>query len=127
MKFCNAFSHDRNIRPLELKDIIESIVANKEYIPQLRRVINIMICDFMRKNKGIHPSNIEFMNYTLKEQPNSKDKYIIEMQSTILNWLEENSENYRRRKNRKDTVISYRKAIKFYLAMVVQYVAKNEA
>jgi len=126
MKICNGFSNDRNVRPLELKDIIESIIANKENIPDLRRVINILICDFMRKNKGKHPSDIEFINYALKEQPNTNDAYIKEMLFIITNWLEHNSEDYRRRKNRAATVISYRKSIKYYLAMVIQLVSRNE-
>lgn len=126
MKICNGFSNDRNVKPLELKDIIESIVSNKKNIPELRRVINILICDFMRKNKGKHPSDLEFINYGLKEQPNTNDKYIKEMLAIITNWLEENSEDYRRRKNRQATVISYRKSIKYYLCMIIQLVARNE-
>ena len=127
MKICNGFSNDRNVKPLELKDIIESIVTNKKNIPDLRRVINILICDFMRKNKGKHPSDLEFINYALKEQPNTNDQYIKEMLFIITNWLEENSDDYRRRKNRAATVISYRKSIKYYLAMIIQLVSRNEA
>lgn len=126
MKICNGFSNDRNVRPLELKDIMESIVSNKANIPQLRRVVNILICDFMRKNPGMRPSDVEFMNYGLKEQPNTNDAYIIEMINIIMAWLEENSEDYRRRKNRAATLISYRKSIKYYLCAVIHYIARKD-
>lgn len=126
MKICNGFSNDRNVRPLEIKDIIESIVSNKKNIPDLRRVINILICDFMRRNRGVKPSDITFMNYSLKEQPNTNDAYIKEMIDIIMNWLEENSADYRRRKNRQATVISYRKSIKYYICSVIHLVARRD-
>lgn len=127
LAFCNEFSGDRNIRPLEIKDIMESIISNKENMPDLRRICNILICDFMRKNKGMHPSNIEFMNYSLKEQPNTNNSYIVELNTTLIRWLTENSANFRRRaKSRPSTAISYRKAVKYYICRVIHHVALRE-
>ena len=128
LAFCNEYSNDRNIRPTEIKDIMESIISDKKNMVELRRVCNILICDFMRKHKGVHPSNLEFMAYSLKEQPNTSNSYIIELNTTIVNWLTENSENYNRRaKSRASTAISYRKAIKYYICRVIHHVALNEA
>ena len=119
---CKGF-RDSNLRPTELRDIIEAIVSDKANINQLHRVCNILICDFIRKNPGIRIDNVEFINYSLKEQSNTKDKYIIEMQTTIMGWLDDKSENYRRRKSRKATAISYRKGVKYYIIMIISRVA----
>ena len=52
-------------------------------------------------------------------KPNTKDEYIIELKETILKWLDENSPNYRRRKNRKATAISYYKSILTYITLCI--------
>ena len=119
---CNEFK-DANLRPTELRDIIEAIVSQKENINQMYRVCNILICDFMRNNHGVRVDNILFIEYSLKEKPNTKDKYIIELQEIIMSWLDENSPNYRRRKSRKGTAISYRKAVKYYFIRIISKVA----
>ena len=119
---CNEFK-DANLRPTELRDIIEAIVSDKHNINQMYRVCNILICDFMRNNHGVRVDNIAFIEYSLKEKPNSKDKYIIELQEIIMSWLDENSPNYRRRKSRKATAIAYRKAVKYYFIRIISKVA----
>jgi len=122
LSICNEFK-DANLRPTELRDIIEAIVSDKHNINQMYRVCNILICDFMRNNHGVRVDNIAFIEYSLKEKPNSKDKYIIELQEIIMSWLDENSPNYRRRKSRKATAIAYRKAIKYYFIRIISKVA----
>ena len=122
LSICNEFK-DANLRPTELRDIIEAIVSDKHNINQMYRVCNILICDFMRNNHGVRVDNIAFIEYSLKEKPNSKDKYIIELQEIIMSWLDENSPNYRRRKSRKATAIAYRKAVKYYFIRIISKVA----
>lgn len=122
LSICNEFK-DANVRPTELRDIIEAIISQKENINQMYRVCNILICDFMRNNHGVRVDNISFIEYSLKEKPNTRDKYIIEMQEIIMSWLDENSANYRRRKSRKGTAISYRKAVKYYFIRIISKVA----
>lgn len=124
LKVCNNFS-DPNIRPTELRDIVDSIVGDKKCINDLYRVCNILICDFMRRNPKKRVGSVEFIEYSLKEQPNTRDQYIIEMQNIIVGWLDEKSERYRKRKSRKATAISYRKAIKYYITMTIAKVANN--
>ena len=119
---CNEFK-DPNLRPTELRDIMEAIMSQKENINQMYRVCNILICDFMRNNHGVRVDNILFIEYSLKEKPNTKDKYIIELQEIIMSWSDENSPNYRRRKSRKGTAISYRKAVKYYFIRIISKVA----
>ena len=122
LSICNEFK-DANLRPTELRDIIEAIVSDKHNINEMYRVCNILICDFMRNNHGVRVDNIAFIEYSLKEKPNSKDSYIIELQEIIMSWLDENSPNYRRRKSRKATAIAYRKAVKYYFIRIISKVA----
>lgn len=123
MQLCNKCK-DQNIKPTEIKDIMESIIGNNDNLPQIRRVINILICDFMRNFNGKSVSSVEFIAYSIKAKPNTKDKYLIELKSTIIEWLDSNSENYRRRKSRVSTDNSYQKAILMYLVLVINITAK---
>ena len=49
------------------KDIIETIFSNNDNLPQIRRVINILICDFMRNNPGKKIGWIDFVVYSDEE------------------------------------------------------------
>ena len=124
LKICDGFK-DANIRPTELRDLIEAIVSDKTNINDIYRVCNILICDFIRHYPGAPIGGVDCLGHCWTEQPNTKDKYIIEMQNIIVSWLNEKSPNYRRRKSRKPTEISYRKSIKYYFTMVIAQVANN--
>lgn len=123
LQICNRCK-DQNIKATEIKDIMEAIVSNNDNLPSLRRVINILICDFMRNYNGKSVSSVEFISYSIKAKPNTKDQYLIELKETITRWLDENSENYRRRKSRIATQNSYYKAILMYLVLVINTTAK---
>lgn len=118
LEICNKCK-DQNIKALEIKDIMESIISNNSNHPQLRRVINILICDFMRNYAGKPVSSVEFISHSIKAKPNTKDKYIIELNEIITTWLDANSENYRRRKSRIATQNSYKKAVLMYIVLVI--------
>lgn len=110
---------DQNIKATEVKDIMESIVANREYLDDLYRVVNILICDFIKNNPGKSINSIDFIAHSIKTKPNTKDQYVIELKQIILSWLDESSPNYRRRKSRSATAISYYKAILMYITLVI--------
>lgn len=119
LKLCNACK-DVNLKdPVEIKDIMESIISDNTNLPDLTRVINIIICDFMRYYPDKTVGGTDFLILAKKPRPNTKDEYIIEMKSTILKWLDENSPNYRRRKSREATANSYYKAILYYLILSI--------
>ena len=120
LKICNNCK-DENIKATEVKDIMESIVKDKNNIDTLYRIVNILICDFLRyyPNKGVN--SVDFISHSCKLKPNTKDKYILELYKTIVDLLNENSPNYRRRKSRKATDISYRKAILMYFSFAITY------
>ena len=120
---CNKCK-DQNVKSLEIKDIIESIIADNKNLPEIRRVVNILICDFMRSCPDKKVGSIEFVSYSIKAKPNTKDPLLIEMKDTILKWLDENSSNYRKRKSRKATKISYYRSILLYFIFVIVKCAK---
>ena len=123
LEICNKCK-DQNVKALEIKDIMESILADNKNLPQVKRVVNILICDFMRNYPGVSVGSVEFVSYSVKEKPNTKDKYLIELKETILSWLDENSPNYRKRKSRKATQISYYRSILMYIVLVINKVAR---
>lgn len=117
--FCKMCS-DSNVKTDEIKDIISSITHDNTYLPQIRDVINILIADYMRNNpKEKDVSSISFLSYSIKAKPNTKDKDLLRLKSTIESWLDENSPNYRRRKSREATKNSYYKAILEYIVLVI--------
>lgn len=118
LKVCDKCK-DQNIKATEIKDIMESILSDKSNLDELRYVVNILICDFFRNYPGRDINSIEFISYSLQLKPNTKDKYLLEMKNIILHWLDENSSNYRRRKSRAATAISYYKAILTYIVLTI--------
>lgn len=123
LQFCNKCK-DENIKPTEIKDIMESIIGDQGNLNDIYRVVNIMICDYMSHYPGGRIGSVQFMAHCIKNKPNTKDKYIIEYKQIILTWLDENSPNYRRRKSRKATASSYYKAIVMYLTLAIMSVSK---
>lgn len=124
LQICNKCK-DSNIKATEVKDIMESILANKDNLADMQRVINILICDFMRNYPGKSIGSGDFVANSFKMKPNSKDKYTVEMKEIITRWLDENSDNYRRRKSRPATATSYYKAILLYIVLTISYAAKG--
>lgn len=125
MKFCEQSKNVR-IRAVEIKDIIEAISTNKDYIGDLRTVINILICDYLRNYPRGKVNSPEFIVNSIRPKPNARDKYLVQLKEIIINWLDESSANYRKRKSVKDTANSYYKAILTYITLVISYVAKND-
>ena len=117
-KYCNIAKNER-VKAEQIKTILESIILiNKENIPQMRRVINIMVCSFMSRYPGKSINSIEFYKYAITPKPNTKDELIIEMESIIMNWLQQD-ELFRARSNTKITVSCYKRALYSYFAQVI--------
>ena len=124
LQICNKCKN-QDIRATEIKDIMESIISNKENLNDLYRVVNILICDFLRYNPDKSVGSIDFIAHSIKMKHNTKDPYIIELKETILRWLDENSDNYRRRKSRVATAISYYKSVLMYITLSITYASKK--
>lgn len=124
LEICNCCKADI-VSAIEIKDIIEAILSDNNNLDDVRKVVNIIICDYMRANPGKPIGGIDFFAYSTKMKPNTKDKYLIEMKQIILSWLDENSPNYRRRKSRAATQVAYYKSVLMYFVYVINRVAKK--
>ena len=122
-KFCKMCS-DQNIKPDEIKFIMESILSNNDYIEDIRTVVNILIMDFMRKNEGKSVGSLDFVSYSMKAKPNTKDPDLIKLKDIITSWLDEKSPQYVKRKHRPATATSYYKAVLTYMVLVINKVAR---
>ena len=117
---------DNLVRSPEIRDIIESILGDPDNLDDIRRVVNIIICDYLSNNKGGNINSPKFITYSLKPKPNSHNPIIIEQKKIIISWLDENSPQYRKRKTRKATAMSYFKAILKYFVFVITIVADRQ-
>lgn len=119
-EFCNnAVYKDNRVKAEQVMSIFQNIIlSDKQNIPSIKRVINIMICDFMGAKPGVHINSADFLAYAITPKPNTKNELLIEMKTTITSWLEQDAV-YRRRCSTKATAISYYRAIVFYFAQVI--------
>ena len=118
LDICNK-SKNENVSALEIKNIIESLLTDKNNLDDVRRVLSIIVANYMRVNPGKRVGTSHFIAYTIKPKPNSKDPLLLELKSTIVRWLDENSPLYRKRKNREATANNYYKAILMYFTLVI--------
>ena len=124
VKYCNN-ARDQRVSANQIKDILESIILyEKSNLNQVRRVINILICEYLAQSKSKIINSIEFLEYAITPKPNTKDPLLLEMKNIVLNWLDQD-ETYRRRKRTPATANSYYKAIMSYLAQVIMQGSSN--
>lgn len=123
LDICNKCK-DANVKALEIKDIMEGILGDNGNLPQVRRLVNILICNFMAQNPGKKVGSIEFVAFTTKAKPNTKNPVEIEQKQIIVNWLDDKSPNYRRRKSREATANSYVRSILMYFALTINKLAR---
>ena len=124
LQLCNKCKDD-NVKASEVKDIMTSVISDKNNLSELTRVVNILICDFMRTYPGKSINSIDFMGHSLVQKPNIRDPYIVELNKIIATWLDENSANYRRRKSRIATANSYKRACLTYITLAIVAANKN--
>lgn len=116
---------NENIRyETEIKDIMESILGNNNNLPNVKRVVNILICDFMESHKGVRVGSTKFVSYSLQAKPNTKSPLLLEMKSIVHKWLEESSSKYRATK-RPGTINNYYKAVLGYFVWTIVKVSNN--
>ena len=120
LQICNSCK-DQYVKATEVCAIMESILGDNNNLPKVRRAVNIIICDFLRKYPGGSARSIDFVSYTVKAKPNSKDQYHIELKEIITALLDANSVAYRRKSDARKT--SYYRAILMYLALTINKIA----
>ena len=117
-KLCTMCA-DQNVRKDEIKEIMESILKNSDNIGMVKELISNIVSDYMRNSKNKDVRDMEFLTYSITTKPNAKDPNILRIKEIIYTFLEDNSSNYRRRKNRISTQNSYYKAVLEYIVLVI--------
>lgn len=87
LKLCKASTNDRIKDPYKIKLIIERILGDKNNLPDVRKVINVLICDYMSNNPKGRVGSLDFVSKSTKSKPNTKSKDLIEMKQTVIKWL----------------------------------------
>ena len=117
-KLCTMAS-DSNVKVNEVKSIIESIQDDKQSIAEIKELFRLLISDYMNNSKDKNVASIEFVSYSIKAKPNSKDKNILRQKEIIEGWLDEKSPQYRKRKSRAATKSSYYNSVLTYYTLVI--------
>ena len=117
-KICTTCA-DQNVKKDEVKEIMESILKNSTNLPLLRELIENIIADFMRNSKDKDVRDMSFITYSITTKPNARDANIVRIKEIIYTFLEDNSANYRRRKNRLATQNSYYKSVLEYIVLII--------
>ena len=120
LEICNR-AHDKYVKATELCSIIEGILSDNNNLPELKRCLNIIICDYLRKYPGGNVKSIEFVSYSIKAKPNTRDKYLMELKDTLCNFLDQTSIAYRRKSEARKA--SYYKSLLTYLVLVINKIA----
>ena len=107
-KLCKMCS-STDITPNECKAVIESIISQKENIPDMKELISLMISLYFSTGER-DVSDIKFITYTISPKPNAKQKEILRTKEIIENWLCESGTAYMRRRSRIATKNAYERA-----------------
>lgn len=110
---------DQNVKINEVKSIIESIQDDKQSIAEIKELFRLLIGDFMQSAKNRNVASIEFVSYSVKSKPNTKNSGIIRQKQIIEGWLDEKSDQYRKRKSREATKSSYYQSVLTYYVLVI--------
>lgn len=117
-RICKMCS-DSNIKTEEIKSIIESIIKNTDNLDDITELITLMVSVYFTSSKTKDVRDIEFISFTIKAKPNTKDKNILRQGEIIEKFLSENSVAYNRRKSRIATRLSYNRAILTYFTLII--------
>lgn len=110
---------DANVKTEEVRGIMETIIHNKENIKKIKELITAMIGAFMQESTVKDVNSMAFFNYSMKQRSNIVNKLLLRNREIIEGFLEDNSVQYRKRKHRNPTRLSYFKALQFYFTMII--------
>ena len=117
-RLCKMCS-DENVKTDEIRAIIESIVKNTDNLDLIRELLYLMVSTYFQSSSTKDVRDIEFITFSVKAKPNTKNKDILRQGAVIEELLMKNSTAYARRKSRKATQLSYNRAICTYFALVI--------
>jgi hypothetical protein len=122
-RICKMCS-DSNIKTEEIKSIIESIVKNTDNLDDINELIILIVSVYFESSKTKDVRDIDFISFTIKAKPNTKNKNITRQGEIIEKFLSENSVAYNRRKSRLATKLSYNRAILTYFTLIINQANK---
>lgn len=108
----------------ELKSIIETILDDNKNVPLIKEYITLLVVCYFQQSKTKDVRNLDFVSFSIKAKPNSKDKYVIRQKELMDQILINNSEHFARRRNRLATESAYYRAINAYFALTIQQANK---
>lgn len=117
-------SSDQYVRADEVKEIMTSILNDSVNIPNMRELIRCMLTIFFTQSDTKDINDPHFLALTIVPKPNTKDQYEIRKKDIVEKWLNENSAQYRKRRNRPTTASSYQKSVTKYVALCIYNVNK---
>jgi len=112
------------VRMDELKAIIDSILSNDKNLILVREYITLMVATYFQQSTKKDVRDLDFVSYSIKPKPNTKDKYLLRQKELMNIMLLNNSEHFQRRRVRPQTEAAYYKAINSYFALVIQEAIK---
>lgn len=125
-RICKMCS-DENIRPNELKSIIDSIISNPDNNHLIRELINLTVTiyytNYPGKDKDVR--DISFITYSITAKPNAKQKEILRQKEIVETFLLDNSTAYARRRSRIATKNSYERAVLMYFVIMIHDANRN--
>lgn len=110
---------DSNVKTEEIKSIIESIVKNTDNIDAVKELVMLIVTNFFKNSKNKDVRDIEFISFSIKAKPNTKDKDQLRQNQIVEAFLCENSIAYNRRKSREATKNSYNRAVLTYFVLII--------
>ena len=122
-RLCKMCS-DQNVKTDEIRAIIESIVKDPKNLDLIRELLQIMVAVYFQSSTTKDVRDIEFISFTVKAKPNTKNKDILRQNEIVEELLMNNSTAYARRKSRIATKLSYNRAIVTYFALIINQANK---
>lgn len=117
-RMCKLAS-DKNVNTDEIKNIIESIQADRNNLILIRELMQLMVGEYFANSSKKDVTSYEFIKMTIVSKPNTRNKNILREKEIVEGWLDENSPQYRKRKSRPETKSSYYKSVLTYYALIV--------
>lgn len=108
----------------ELKSIIEVLLSDNKNMPLIKEYITLMVACYFQQSKNKDVRDLDFVSFSIKAKPNSKDKYVLRQKELIDQILINNSEHFARRRNRAATEAAYYRSINAYFALTIQQANK---
>lgn len=118
---CVDNCHDSRVSSKNIMTILETILGDNNNIPNIKWVVNVLICDFMSNYPGKEVGGADFLSYSMKAKPNTKNEYLLKMKKIVIDWL--NRTDVFRKCKSDITMNSYYRAILMYFALIVSKVA----